>query len=72
MIDQFEQWMAANSALSQNSIYKYARGFNTVSNEMLKERIITKPLTEMSPSELDLAITLILNTPSFVEKNRMH
>ena len=70
MIDQFEQWMAANSALSQNSIYKYARGFNTVSNEMLQEGVITKPLTEMNPSELDLAITLILNTPSFVEKNR--
>ena len=70
MIDQFEQWMADNSALSQNSIYKYARGFNTVSNDMLQEGIITKPLTEMSPSELDLAITLILNTPSFVEKNR--
>lgn len=65
----FEQWMAANSALSQNSIYKYARGLNTVSNDMLQEGVITKPLTEMSPSELDLAITLILNTPSFIAKN---
>ena len=65
----FEQWMAANSALSHNSIYKYARGLNTVSNDMLQEGVITKPLTEMSPSELDLAITLILNTPSFIAKN---
>jgi len=69
MIDRFEQWMAANSSLSQSSIYKYARGLNTVSKDMLQEGVITRPLTEMSPSELDIAITLILNTPSFVEKN---
>jgi predicted restriction endonuclease len=69
MLNRFKQWMVDNSSLSQNSIYKYARGLNTVSNDMTREGVIAKPLIEMSPSELDLAITLILNSPSFVEKN---
>lgn len=70
MLQSFQQWMTDNSNLSNSSVYKYVHGFNTVSKDMLREGIITKPLSEMSIRELDLAITVIFNTPSFIKKNK--
>ena len=68
-IQNFSKWMSINSNLSDNSIYKYARAINTISNEMLEERIIGKSLLQMSRIEIDLAIIDILQNERFKKKN---
>lgn len=65
----FEIWLSKNSELSESSIYKYSHAVITVSNEMLNERIIEKPLTNMELYEIDLAIPLIFGSAIFMQKN---
>ena len=72
----FPEWLKITSNLSERSIYKYSRAVNTISNEMLAEHVISKPISEMETYEIDLAMALILRTQSFVVKdttgNRMY
>ena len=65
----FETWLNKNTELSESSIYKYSHAVNTISNEMLYQQIIDKPLTKMELYEIDLAIALIFRTSSFIIKN---
>lgn len=58
-----------NSNLSESSVYKYTRAVNTISNEMLEQRIINKRLLNMNIVELDIAINNIFNNMFFIEKN---
>ena len=71
----FEQWLkeiylkSNGKPLSTSSVEKYKRGLSTTSMEMLKKGIIRKPLEEMELMELDLAISIIMNTKSFIDKD---
>lgn len=68
-LEDFSIWMNVNSTLSDSSIYKYTRAVNTISNEMLEQKIIHKSLLEMNMFELDIAIANILSNEYFIEKN---
>ena len=71
----FEQWLndvylkTDGAPLTNASVVKYRRGLSTTSKEMLKEGVINKPLEEMELIELDLAISIIMNTKSFIKKD---
>lgn len=55
--------------LSARSIEHYVSGLNVVSNDMLREKVIGKPLQDMELFELDLAIALIFRNKFFLEKD---
>ena len=65
----FSDWMTQNTMLSESSVGKYAGAVGTISKEMCGKGIIQKPLENMSPFELDLAIALTMNDPDFKDKN---
>lgn len=65
----FSAWMSQNTGLSESSIGKYSNAVGTISTEMHQKGTIQKPIENMSPLELDLAIALILSDPDFVSKN---
>ena len=70
MLDKFFAWMQQNSNLSDASLKKYKSGLRITSKEMLKLGVISKPLEEMTLTELDLALSLIHINPSFIQKNK--
>ncbi len=70
IFEDFSQWMNDHSTLSQSSIEKYTRSVKTVSKEMCSLGVISKPLFDMTLTELDLALTVILKEENFLEKNR--
>ena len=47
-LNDFSDWMTQKSGLSESSIYKYTRAVNTVSNEMLEEKVVNKGLLNMN------------------------
>ena len=71
----FEQWLkevylkSNGKPLTDASVEKYRRGLSTTSIEMQKKGVINKPLEEMDLLELDLAISIIMKTPSFIKKD---
>lgn len=65
----FSDWMSQNTELSESSIDKYSGAVGTISKEMCQKGTIQKPLENMSPFELDLAIALIISDPDFIAKN---
>ncbi len=65
----FFDWLSQNTTLSESSIDKYSGAVGTISKEMLQKGTIQKPLENMSPFELDLAIALTINDPDFIAKN---
>lgn len=65
----FEKWLKQTSNLSDSSIYKYTHAVNSISADMMNEKIIEKPIREMELFEIDLAIAVIFITPSFKLKN---
>lgn len=65
----FSEWMKQTTNLSDASIYKYSRAVGSISNDMIKIGVITKPIIKMNSLELDCAIRLILENPHFIEKN---
>ncbi len=69
ILNLFSIWMTENSTLSDNSIYKYTRAVNTISNEMLNLNIIQNSLFSMNIVDLDFAIYNILNDTNFKNKN---
>lgn len=65
----FSDWLTRNTELSESSIGKYSGAVGTISKEMYQKSTIQKPLENMSPFELDLAIALIISDPDFIAKN---
>lgn len=65
----FSGWLSKNTKLSVSSIDKYSGAVGTISKEMHQKGTIQKPLENMSPYELDFAISCIINDPDFVAKN---
>jgi predicted restriction endonuclease len=56
--------------LSETSVQHYDSGLHVVSNDMLREKVISKPLEYMEPYELDLAIALIFQNNYFLAKDK--
>lgn len=70
LLDDFSNWMTANSRLADSSIYKYKRAVYTISHEMQECHVIHKSLLAMSVTELDMAIFAILRNAQFIAKNQ--
>lgn len=70
ILGEFYIWMKNNSTLSESTLGKYKRAVNTVSNDMIAEKVISRSLLDMTITELDLAIPLILENDSFLIKNK--
>lgn len=69
ILEKFSNWMLEHRNLSSSSVEKYTRAVNTVSKDMLEIGVINDSLLNMSLTELDLAIALILANPEFISKN---
>ena len=69
-MNDFSEWLTRNTALADSSIYKYSHATKTISNDMERSRVISKPLEAMTPMELDVAILHILSNDAFVQKNK--
>ena len=67
--DPFYQWLTTNTTLSASSIEKYMRAVRTISREMGERSVILKPLFDMSAFEIDIAVSMIMDDPQFVDKN---
>ena len=65
----FSKWLKNTSDLSDSSVYKYTHAVKTISDDMLSEGVIDKPLVDMELYEVDLAIAVIFHTPSFADKD---
>ena len=65
----FSKWLISTSSLSERSVYKYTHAVKTISDDMLLERVLDKPLSDMELYEVDLAIAVIFHTPSFIDKD---
>lgn len=69
ILNKFSGWMNEHTSLSESSIEKYTRAVNTVSKDMLSAGIIKDSLFNMTLTDLDLAVALILVNPEFAAKN---
>lgn len=56
--------------LSERSIEHYSSGLKVASDDMLREGVISKPLTDMDLFELDIAIALIRKNSFFEAKDK--
>ena len=65
----FSDWLSQNTDLSESSVGKYSGAVGTISKEMYQKGTIQKPLENMSPFELDLAIALTMGDSDFIAKN---
>lgn len=65
----FSNWLSQNTKLSESSIEKYYGAVGTISKAMCQKGTIQKPLENMSPFELDIAIALTMSDPDFIAKN---
>lgn len=70
ILEEFAAWMKENTSLADSSIYKYSRAVNTISNEMNELGVISEGLLGMSVMHLDIAISLVLYNPEFIQKNK--
>ncbi len=66
----FSDCLRQHTSLSDASISKYVGAVGTISREMYNEGVIFKPIINMTAFELDVAIPLILDNPSFIQKNK--
>ena len=65
----FPNWLAQNIRLPESSIVAYSDAVGAISKEMHQKGTIRKPLENMSPFELDLAISLIISDADFTTKD---
>lgn len=68
--DPFATWLGKRTKLAESSVDKYARAVRTVSQEMLDQKTISKPILEMDSFELDIAMALIAGNAYFIDKNK--
>lgn len=68
-LTMFAEWMKQTTKLSDSSIYKYSSAIKIVSQDMMSIGIISKPLTDMGKTELDIVLPIILNNNEFIAKN---
>lgn len=68
--DPFADWLSTTTPLAISSIDKYARAVRTISQEMIQKKVIAKPINEMDAFELDIAMSIIMHNPYFIDKNK--
>lgn len=68
--DPFAAWLGKSTKLAESSVDKYARAVRTISQEMLDQKIIFKPILEMDSFELDIAMASIAGNAYFIDKNK--
>jgi hypothetical protein len=68
--DPFADWLNKSTKLAESSVDKYARAVRTISQEMMEQKTIAKPIVEMDCFELDIAMALIAGNAYFAEKNK--
>lgn len=69
VLNDFYDWMKSHNTLSESTLEKYTRAVSAVSNDMILAGVINKSLLEMSLTELDYAIAVILQNEQFIAKN---
>lgn len=65
----FSNWLSQNIGFSERSVAEYTNAFGKISEEMQQKGTIRKSLENMSPFELDLAISLIISDTDFTTKD---
>ena len=65
----FPNWLARDIRLPENSIVAYSDAVGAISKKMYQKGTIQKPLENMSPFELDFAISLIISDTDFTTKD---
>lgn len=68
--DPFATWLSKSTKLAESSVDKYSRAVRTISQEMLDQKVISKPILEMDSFELDIAMALIAGNTYFADKNK--
>lgn len=76
LLKEFENWLLEFDTtkkgihLSQSTAYKYSRAINTISNEMIENKIIdTNIINIIDWCELEELIIKIKNSDIFISKN---
>ena len=69
MLNDFIDWLSDNTNLSERSIKRYESGVRVVSKEMLMKKIISVPLENMSPTQMEIAIFNIFLDEDFIKKD---
>lgn len=68
-LNTFYDWMQTSAKKTETTARHYKSGLSACSKDFLRWELIDKPLTEMSLSELDVAIQKAFLSRSFREKN---
>ena len=68
-LNSFYDWMRTSAMKTETTARHYKSGLSACSKDFLKWELVDKPLTEMSLSELDVAIQKAFLNSSFREKN---
>lgn len=69
-LQTFQDWMIFSAKKGESTAKHYKSGLSACSKDFIDWKLTEKPLTEMTLSELDVAIQKALLSSSFVEKNR--
>ncbi|MBO4699821.1 hypothetical protein J5690_09475, partial [bacterium] len=65
----FQDWMIFSAKKGESTAKHYKSGLSACSKDFIDWKLIDKPLTEMTLSELDVAIQKAFLCSSFIEKN---
>lgn len=68
-LNSFYDWMMTSVGFGKYTAYHYKSGLSACSKDFLEWKLIEKPLTEMTISELDVAIQKAFLSSKFIEKN---
>lgn len=70
-LNDFCDWLKENTVLSDASIEHYERGFRAASKDLLEWNVISKPLSEMTLAEYEVALFLAFENSEFQTKNKV-
>lgn len=68
-LQTFYDWMISSAQKSKSAAQHYRRGLRACSRDFIEWKLVDKQLTEMSLSELDVAIQKAFLSTLFIDKN---
>ena len=68
-LNAFYDWMMTSVGFGKSTAYHYKSGLSACSKDFLEWKLAEKPLTEMTISELDVAIQKAFLSSLFMDKN---
>ena len=71
LLTEFSDWLKENTSLSDSSIEHYERGFRAASKDLIDWKVITKPLSEMTLPEYEIALSIAFIDSNFRTKNKI-